>query len=449
MSLITRLPHRPSAAPSSLRRRLAGAPAALLLLGLIALSVAWLGEGTGPEPSGGVQAAEPAEARPAAPAPGGQAGRDSISAAIDRGAKWLGSKQNADGGYGPVLTLKDSNTSDLGLTAFALCALARSSRGPQDLDSPTISRAVRFLLDRQQPSGAFYDPKDPSLQNYKTSVAVLALTAVDRVKHAPVIARAAKFLIDGQFSEANGTSQEADVNYGGIGYGGDKSKTDLSNSQFAADALHEAGVSGADEVWVRLQKFLARCQNYQTDDPAVKAAGVRSTKDGGFRYQPAGTRGNTESIDGDKVFSSYGSMTYAGLKSMLYAQMKKDDPRVQAAFDWIKSNFTVEVNPGMAAASDREKGLQGLYYYYHTMAKALSVYGEPVLKDQKGQSHLWARELGEKLASLQSPEGSWQNKAERWMEGIAILDTSYALISLGVVKEEMERLAKERPELLK
>src|SRR5262249_46377353 len=158
----------------------------------------------------------------------------------------------------PILK-KDSNTSDLGLTAFALCALARSPAGLVDHEGPQVSRAVKFLLDRQQANGAFYDPKDPSLQNYKTSVTVMALNAVDKVKYAAAIGKANKFIIDGQFSEANGTSREKDVNYGGIGYGGDKTKTDLSNSQFAADALHEAGVSGADEVWVRLQVFLARC----------------------------------------------------------------------------------------------------------------------------------------------------------------------------------------------
>ena len=69
--------------------------------------------------------------------------------------------------------------------------------------------------------------------------------------------------------------------------------------------------------------------------------------------------------DGTKVsrLRAYGSMTYAGFKSYLYADLKPDDPRVSAAYDWIRANYTLDENPGM--------GGNGLYYYYHTFAKAL------------------------------------------------------------------------------
>jgi len=134
---------------------------------------------------------------------------------------------------------------------------------------------------------------------------------------------------------------------------------------------------------------------------------------------------------------------------MLYAQMKKDDPRVQAAFDWIRKNFSVTENPGMATAGDPNKGQMGLFYYYHTMARALAIYGEPVIVDGKGARRIWARELGEHLASIQHPEGFWDNPAERWMEGIEVLDTAYALVTLSICKEELERLARERPDALR
>ncbi len=388
-------------------------------------------------------AAGSAAAAPASPAPSPAAALRPIGEAIDRGTNWLLTRQNPDGGYGPSIGVKDS--SDVGLTAFVLYALARSPRGYKEHDGPYISRAVEFLTGRQQASGAIFDPKDPSLQNYKTSVAILALLAVDRVKHAPVIQKAVEFVKSEQFSEAKGYVKESHVGFGGIGYGGDPGRPDLSNSQFAAEALHQAGVSGADDLWVRLQVFLSRCQNGETVDPLVKAAGVGTSKDGGFRYQPAGTRGNTESLDGDKIYSSYGSMTYAGLKSMLYANLTKEDPRVQAAFKWIQGSFSVKENPGMATASDPSKGQQGLFYYYHTMAKALAAYGEPVLVDAKGVKHIWAKELGEEIASLQHPQGFWDNPAERWLEGIEVLDTSYAIVSLTIAREELQKFL-ESPE---
>ena len=66
-------------------------------------------------------------------------------------------------------------------------------------------------------------------------------------------------------------------------------------------------------------------------------------------------------------------MTYAGLKSMIYAGLTKDDPRVKAAMEWIGKNWTLDENPGMQYAdpSDPASAQSGLYYYYHTLARAL------------------------------------------------------------------------------
>ena len=69
----------------------------------------------------------------------------------------------------------------------------------------------------------------------------------------------------------------------------------------------------------------------------------------------------------DGGLRSYGSMTYAGLKSMIYAGVGPDDPRVKAAFKWAQKHYDLKTNPGMGTA--------GLYYYYHTFAKALDAMG--------------------------------------------------------------------------
>ena len=36
---------------------------------------------------------------------------------------------------------------------------------------------------------------------------------------------------------------------------------------------------------------------------------------------------------------SYGTMTYAGLLSYIYADIKADDPRVTTALDWLRANY--------------------------------------------------------------------------------------------------------------
>ena len=121
-------------------------------------------------------------------------------------------------------------------------------------------------------------------------------------------------------------------------------------------------------------------------------------------------------------------MTYAGLLSFIYAEVDRDDPRVQAAVDWITNHFTVEENYGME--------MQGLFYNYHTMAKALKTYGESTIVDAKGVSHDWYRELAEKLINEQKPEGFWVNESSRWMERDPVLVTSYAVIALATAYSE-------------
>ena len=186
--------------------------------------------------------------------------------------------------------------------------------------------------------------------------------------------------------------------------------------------------------------FIARTQNAKSVDPLLAKLKIGTSGDGGFRYAPDETRGPTDtSDDGTRVFSSYGSMTYAALKSLLYASVKKDDPLVQDAFAWIARSFTVQENPGMATRQNPRAGQQGLFYYYHTMAKALALYGQRMIKDEKGVEHNWAAELGTNLAKLQAEDGSWKNTSKRWMEEIPVLATSYALVALVECQTSLAR----------
>jgi len=154
--------------------------------------------------------------------------------------------------------------------------------------------------------------------------------------------------------------------------------------------------------------------------------------DGGFIYTPSGGgESKVEEVTENGGLRSYGSMTYAGLKSMLYAGVEKDDIRVMAATEWIRKNYNLEQNPGM--------GYEGLYYYYHVFAKALDAIGQDTFEDAAGVKHDWRKELLEELARRQSTDGSFVNKSsERWMEGDPRLVTGYALLALAYCKEQDE-----------
>jgi squalene-hopene/tetraprenyl-beta-curcumene cyclase len=156
---------------------------------------------------------------------------------------------------------------------------------------------------------------------------------------------------------------------------------------------------------------------------------ARGATEGGFIYSPANageSKAGSEDLDGRSALRCYGTMTYAGFKSMLYAGLNRDDRRVQAALDWMRKHWTLTTNPNMPEAQSR----QGLFYYYHVFGRALDAYGAPIIKDDTGREHAWRQELVEQLAKAQKPDGSWANDADRWMEGLPALTTAYSLLAL-------------------
>jgi squalene-hopene/tetraprenyl-beta-curcumene cyclase len=248
-----------------------------------------------------------------------------------------------------------------------------------------------------------------------------------------VIAKARKYLQQLQADEGEGY-QPSDRYYGGVGYGSSE-RPDLSNLQMAMDALNAAGVDSSDPAMKKALTFLQRCQNRSESNDLVLTDGGKTIKggeDGGGYYAPGESKaGNVKLPDGTEVPRSYGSMTYALLKGYLFAGLPKEDPRVQAAWQWLRKNYTLEVNPGFETSSDPTAAYQGLFYYFHTMARALDLYGEELVQDAAGASHAWRGELVGRLVAMQRQDGSWVNEnAERWFEGNPVLATAYAMLTL-------------------
>ena len=123
-------------------------------------------------------------------------------------------------------------------------------------------------------------------------------------------------------------------------------------------------------------------------------------------------------------------ISYAGLLSMLFADLDREDPRVKAAVGWIQRHYTLEENPGLEQ--------QSLFFYYHTMAKALTAYGMGHLETDAGQTIHWRQKLLEKLLSLQKEDGRWVNDNARWMENDPCLVTAYVLLTLEMILKSDE-----------
>ncbi|HHO59303.1 MAG TPA: hypothetical protein ENJ64_03600 [Thiotrichales bacterium] len=320
--------------------------------------------------------------------------------ATDNGLRYLREHQAEDGSW----------SGSVGITALALRAFLESRRHYTEDDGPFITRPVKFLLSHVQPDGSISESINN--RNYNTAVAMTALKATGNPAYDKVISNAQKFLKGLQLDEEEGYKPDHKY-YGGIGYGGDE-RPDLSNAYIAVEALKSTSLDPKDPVWDKALVFISRSQNNSETNDLDWAK-----NDGGFAYMPG------FSPHGDAV--SYGSMTHAGLVSLLFAGIDKNDPRVQAAYKWITDNYTLDKNPGA-------KHNQGLFYYYNAFAKSMTAFGEAEITDSNGVKHNWRNDLARKLLSLQNSDGSWINKeSPRWWEGKKDLVTAWSVIALNHV----------------
>jgi squalene-hopene/tetraprenyl-beta-curcumene cyclase len=338
---------------------------------------------------------------------------------VDKAYGYLKMDQASDGSWS-----KDRN---LGVTGVVVTGLLQTGKfGPDD---PVVAKGLKFiesLVNAKAGHIAGQDPK-PQLLNYVTSINVMALQAANRAdKYKTIIGNATDFLKKLQWDEEEGKNKEDDF-YGGAGYDS-KSRPDLSNTQFFLEALKEAGVPPTDPAYKRALIFVSRCQNLKSENNDRPWAG--KINDGSFIYSAAGGGQTKADPQADGGLTGYGSMTYAGIKSLIYCGVALGDPRLEKALEWTKKHYTLESNPGMPKVREH----QGLYYYYHSMAKCLDVLGVKKFKAADGKEHDWRAEIAEVLAKQQRKDGSWVNDRDAWMEGDPNLVTGYVLMTLSHCK---------------
>ncbi len=329
-----------------------------------------------------------------------------VKSVLDKAIAFLKTSQEASGGFSP-------KRAGPGITALVVAGLARNGVSPKE---PVVAKALQYLANQVREDGGIYDKL---LANYTTSVAIMALREANASgKYDTIIKNAAAFLKRLQHG-----GDPKDPKFGGFGYDG-KSRPDTSNSNFAVEALLAAGLSKDDPAVKNALKFISRCQNLAGEFNDQEFAKKASKDDqGGFVYNPLDPDDKRHKT-AEGGLRSLGGMTYGGLKSFLYAGVSKDDPRVQAAVNWIRRHYTLKENPGMGEA--------GLYYYYHTFAKAMDALGEDRFADSTGKKHDWRRELFETLRSRQQADGSWRNTGDQTFgESDPNLATAFAIMSLS------------------
>ena len=322
---------------------------------------------------------------------GGRSSWGRSSAPVESGeletkaVNFLRPRQSRDGSWSP-------DRKEPGITALVVTALVRSGRvGPAD---PVIERGLSFLEQFVGPKGGLSEAPH---SNYTTSVAIMAFHEANQGgRYDRIIKGGQEFLKTMQWDEGEDKGRDSDV-YGGAGYGGKNSRPDLSNTAFMIEALRDTGLPADDPGLQRALIFVSRCQNLKSEFNDRPWAG--KVDDGGFIYTAADGGSSPAGKTADGGLRSYAGMTYAGLKSMIYAGLTPNDPRVKAASGYIAKHYTLDENPGM--------GQRGLYYYYQTFAKAMQLVGKPTFVDSAGKTHDWRAELVAALAKRQNANGSW------------------------------------------
>jgi squalene-hopene/tetraprenyl-beta-curcumene cyclase len=341
---------------------------------------------------------------------GNPALRAKIAPSIEKGLDYLKKAQKPGGFW--------SSQDYPGLTGLVVQAFATAPGGKHKSSSP-VRDGLKFIRDSAKPDGGIYNK---GMGNYNTSIALTTLLRAGSAEDERLIEGARKYLIGAQ--AANSADPAHD---GGFGYeaggSGRMSRPDMDNTVFTIEALalyretHKSKERPSDKDlnWQAAIDFVSRCQNLPATNKEKWASDAPAEK-GGFVYSPGGDKDGTH---------SYGSMSYAGLLSLLHAEVKKDDERVKAAVEWLSRRFSVDENPG--------QGAQGLYYYFFVMAKALAAAGITELQTADGKKVNWRESLANKLLALQKPDGSWASDNARWMEKDPVLVTTYVVLALNIL----------------
>jgi squalene-hopene/tetraprenyl-beta-curcumene cyclase len=348
--------------------------------------------------------------------------------AVDKGLNWLLKKQKPEGYW--------SEKGYPALTALVVSAIYRSPNPSKDAIQ-AADRGIEYIVSCVQKDGGIYVK---GLSNYNTAVCITALVDARNPKYYKIIKKARGFLISQQ--QDDGKKGVADALYdGGFGYekGTKRNYSDMSNTVLAIEAIRRSEFLDKDRGkggviynraaqkpnWNAVIKFLQKCHHdKRVNKQSWVMSGEKDKDTGSFIYKPGDSKVKETLPDGRVALRGYASMTYAGLLSYIYAKLKKDDFRVQSTVRWLKNNFSLKENPGLDQ--------QGLYYYYHLMAKALSAYGDEIFITKSNKRVNWRKELIKKMLELQKGDGSWVNKNGRWWESDPVLVTAYAILTLEI-----------------
>lgn len=269
-----------------------------------------------------------------------------VDDAIDRGLDYLVRTQDLDGSW-----RYKAETYRNGATALCLYTLLKGGLSPRH-------QAVRRAL-------AFLGTEDPR-KTYSAACQILALSALGEATDLEELERLTRLLLDWQDH----------------GFAYPDGERDLSNTHYAALALHaasERGVSVPPRAWSKLARHVLEYQQ----------------EDGGFGYHPRN--------------APTGSMTAAGCASLALAlpilerTRRADDVEeaLELGLAWLRSTFRYAFNPEPRGRSDQ---WTRWHHYYLYGVERVAAFTELEEFDRD-----WYWRAARHLVLTQGERGEWES----------------------------------------
>jgi len=305
---------------------------------------------------------------------------DAVSAAINRGVRYIQSRRNDEGHWEPTKNPKELHWA--GTTGLALLSLLYADQDQQD---ESMRRALDWLA-AQTLNGTY-------AYGVRAHVFSLLKAGASRYRLQDDL----KWLIDNIWPRDS--EHPGCYGYEAIFKDQKAGRWDNSASQFGVLGVwmaSETGLEVPDWYWEAVGQHWMKHQN----------------RDGGWGYMERNP--------------STGSMTAAGLASLFvtldrrYADRQKDTGGLESAIDaglsWLGREFVVDTNPG------NSDGERWLYYYLYGLERAGRASGYKLFG-----KHDWFREGAAYLLAAQSSDGRWEASGN---DMDALRNTAFAVMFL-------------------
>jgi len=368
-----------------------------------------------------------------------RSGDERVEQGRRRALRFLLARQSPDGAWRSDLygQFKDGTA----LTPLALQALLTF---PPDAERDAALRnGATYLAELVGEDGQIAAPSGLPYPVYTAAGAVEVLSRWEPERHRRARDGWLAYLRGRQLTEQLGW-QPSDWQYGGWGYcpvvprkpkPGELAppflESNLSATVFALSALRTAGVSAEDLACRRARTFVERCQNFAPEGDGRDAR----LDDGGFFFVHGDAVRNKAGAAGKDADGRERFRSYGSATADgLRGLLLCGVPPDHVRVAQARAWLTADFGADRHPGSydtSREAGRQAVYFYFHHSAS--QAFSALALEeiDSGGRKVRWREAVAAELLARQRQDGSWSNAVLLTQEDEPLVATSFAVLTLA------------------